>query len=289
MNKLNLRIFLFFLITTLTVLLLYFNSVNKVSYFDNILLASPNLNQTKFEINKNGIFCLVKTTPGSLANNKTLTTYNIWVSKCEDYRFVTVIPDEFKNEKYNFSTTFSVHSEIRKPFRVLQPQGLITEKYGNLTDKVFSAVEYIYKHIKHYEWYYISDDDAYVNMDNLEGFLKTKSSSSPVTYGHDFKITVENGFHSGGCGYVLSQESFLRLGQQLVTNKTFCSNSGIDDVDLASCLRRLKVNPNNSLDEQGRERFLPVHFLGYYRGPVPDWLFSYSKNLPQRVITRFGL
>ena len=144
-------------------------------------------------------------------------------------------------------------------------------------------MRYVYSRFGDYEWYLIADDDAYINMENMMQFLKARNSSAPVTYGHDFDIIVEGGYHSGGCGYILTGESFRRVGQKLVTNVTYCPNTGIDDVDLAACLRTLGVRINSSLDELGRERFLPVNFLSMYIGPVPDWLNSYSAHKPQQV------
>jgi hypothetical protein len=68
----------------------------------------------------------------------------------------------------------------------------------------------------------------------------------------------------------LSRESFARLGEQLRKNLSFCDNSGVEDYDVHSCLRRLGVYPNKSIDEQGRERFHPLdaksHFIGDFPG-----------------------
>jgi hypothetical protein len=120
-------------------------------------------------------------------------------------------------------------------------------------------------------------------MENMMLFLASKNSSAPVTYGHDFKVLVEGGYHSGGCGYLLSGEAFRRVAEKLTTNRTYCQNSGIDDVDLAACLRTLKVYIDSSLDELGRERFLPLNFISMYTGDFPDWLHTFSANKPQQV------
>lgn len=144
-------------------------------------------------------------------------------------------------------------------------------------------MRYVYSRFGDYDWYLIADDDAYINMENMMLFLKQKNSSAPTTYGHDFRIIVEGGYHSGGCGYLLTGEAFRRVGDKLTNNRTFCQNSGIDDVDLAACLRLLGVRMNSSLDDLGRERFLPVNFMSMYKGPVPDWLNGYSANKPKGV------
>ena len=144
-------------------------------------------------------------------------------------------------------------------------------------------MRYVYSRFGDYEWYLIVDDDAYINMENMMQFLKGRNSSALVTYGHTFNAKVRGGFHSGGCGYLLTGESFRRVAHKLVSNRTYCQNTGTDDVDLAACLRTLGVRINSSLDEKGRERFIPVNFLTMLRGPIPRWLFYYSARKPQLV------
>ena len=41
---------------------------------------------------------------------------------------------------------------------------------------------------------------------------------------------------------------------------------GIEDVDVAKCLRLVGVYPNKSLDEHGRERFHPFDLGVHYDG-----------------------
>ena len=66
------------------------------------------------------LFCLIKTTPEALKTNKTLAVYNVWASRCSNYRFVTLIPDKLLNQ----STKYGKHREIQMPFYLLQPEGL---------------------------------------------------------------------------------------------------------------------------------------------------------------------
>ena len=93
-------------------------------------------------------------------------------------------------------------------------------------------------------------------MDNLREFISDKNASLPVTYGHDFKVIVERGYHSGGAGYLLSKEAFTMFGKEL-NNKTDWNYGGCEDVDVARVLRKLKIYPEKSLDSKGRERFHP--------------------------------
>jgi len=69
----------------------------------------------------------------------------------------------------------------------------VKETHEKLTDKLYRAFESVYKRFPDYDWYYISDDDAYVNMNNLKDFLRDKSSSEPVSYGFEFKVRIKSG------------------------------------------------------------------------------------------------
>jgi glycoprotein-N-acetylgalactosamine 3-beta-galactosyltransferase len=67
-------------------------------------------------------------------------------------------------------------------------------------------------------------------------------------------MIVNGGYHSGGAGYLIPREALNRIGSKLRKDYDFCSNSGIEDVDVAKCLKTLGVSSNSSLDELGRER-----------------------------------
>jgi hypothetical protein len=56
--------------------------------------------------------------------------------------------------------------------------------------------------------------------------IRDKNKKLPVTYGFDFKVLVPNGYHSGGGGYLLSNEAVRRLGSKLSENYSFCPNTG---------------------------------------------------------------
>ena len=88
----------------------------------------------------------------------------------------------------NYSGSKNDEIEITKPFNILQPRFHVEETHDKLTDKLYRAFESVYKRFPDYDWYYISDDDAYVNMNNLKDFLITKNSSLPVSYGFEFKV-----------------------------------------------------------------------------------------------------
>lgn len=80
--------------------------------------SNSNSDPTNTERNKL-LFCLIKTTPGALTSNKTLTTFKVWASKCSNYRFITLIP----KENLASAITYDNHMEISSPFYLLQPEG----------------------------------------------------------------------------------------------------------------------------------------------------------------------
>jgi hypothetical protein len=100
---------------------------------------------------KKELFCLIKTTPGALKSNKTLTTFKVWASRCSNYRFITLIPED----KLSTAVTYGNHTEISTPFYLTQPEGLKTEVYGKITDKLYSAIRYVYSRFNDYKWYWI--------------------------------------------------------------------------------------------------------------------------------------
>jgi hypothetical protein len=59
--------------------------------------------------------------------------------------------------------------------------------------------------------------------------------------------------------------------------------SGIEDVEVASCLARMGVTPGESRDRLGRERFHPLRFEAHFS--MSDWwLGAYASNPVQNVI-----
>jgi hypothetical protein len=116
---------------------------------------------------------------------------------------------------------------------ILQPPGLgtiVEDSYKKLTDKIYLTLKHLYNTTKYndHDWYLKADDDTFIFVDNLREFVAQKSPRAPQTFGYDFKVIVDNGYHSGGGGYLLSHESFSRLGAQLFNNYTVCPNTGTE-------------------------------------------------------------
>jgi len=199
---------------------------------------------TKLEYNAK-IFCIIMTTANNL-ELKARVIYDSWASKCDNHVFVSFIP-------HHTPSFERVELKYKNIFNVLKPEGLMIDQYDKLTDKVYKSFKDVYINHRNYDWYLKADDDTFIFNDNLRLFLADKNQNDPVTFGYHLK--GYGGFLSGGAGYVLSKESLQRLGSKLITNQKYCPNTGIEDVDVAQCLRSLGVFPSNSTDILGRERF----------------------------------
>jgi glycoprotein-N-acetylgalactosamine 3-beta-galactosyltransferase len=248
----------------------------------------PGRSERKFELNvplrkaPPRIFCFILTQSSSIAT-KAKAVYNAWVHKCDNYKFVLKFPANLtkNNEILNFA--MSMKNESIELNDLVEPMAFGEDKYKVLTTKVYLTLVHLYRKYNYYDWYLKADDDTFVFVDNLRQFLADKDPAQPITYGYNFKTIVEKGYHSGGAGYLLSNEALARIGSKLNSNMTFCRNTGTEDVDVARCLRLLGVYPGNSTDELGRERFHPLSFHGSFFGYFPDWLFKYALNAPQKV------
>ena len=243
------------------------------------------------------IFCFILTNKENF-DTRTRNIYDTWAKLCDNYLFISEIPYQIKAE-----SIILTNSQVKyKGMNILHPPDLLIDHYDKLTDKVFSTVKYLYQNYNKYDWYLKADDDTFIFVDNLRKFIQEKNKSQPVTFGYDFKVLVEHGYHSGGGGYLLSNEALLRLGSQLKNDYSFCSNSGTEgynfifmylpkrifefifeyftslDVDVGRCLRRVGVFPNKSVDTYGKERFHPLNIMAHFENVYPDWMSKYSSN-----------
>ena len=225
------------------------------------------------------LFCIILTKKTKLSN-KTDLIYKAWANKCDNFKFITTLPNELISNASDPQK--GIEMKINDHINLLQPPGYLQDKYEKLSDKVYLTFKYLYENnYNNYKWYLKADDDTFIFVDNLRKFLSDKNPSMPVTYGYDFKEEVSEGYHSGGAGYVLSKTSFNRIGSALSLDYSFCPNTGTEDVDIARCLRKLDVHPNKSIDSLNRERFhlfnISMHYYGYYETAF-KWVLKYSKN-----------
>ncbi|XP_015794488.1 glycoprotein-N-acetylgalactosamine 3-beta-galactosyltransferase 1-like [Tetranychus urticae] len=139
----------------------------------------------------------------------------------------------------------------------------VEEGRDHLWAKTRSAFQYVYKnHFDEADWFMKADDDTYVVVENLRYFLSTQNSSDPIYFGCKFKPYVNQGYMSGGAGYVLSKvalERFIDKGIDPAVHPKQCklSDDGAEDVEMGKCLEALNVTAGDSRDKLGRGRFFP--------------------------------
>lgn len=156
----------------------------------------------------------------------------------------------------------------------------VSEGRDNLWAKTKQAFEYVYKnHLDDADWFLKADDDTYVIVENLRYLLMNKNTSDPVFFGHKFKPYVDQGYFSGGAGYVLSKEALTRLVENGLRNKTNCraDNGGHEDLEMGKCMSSLGVSAGDSRDSLGQKRFFPfTPELHLIPGHYPDWYIQYQ-------------
>ncbi len=166
------------------------------------------LQNTNRMIDRPKIFCI---TLSAIKNPETKArmTHATWASKCDNHSFISLIP-------YQEPSFERVEIKYKNYFNILKPENLIIDKYSKLTEKVYKTFKDVYFNLKNYDWYLKADDDTFIFDDNLRLFLADKNPNDRVTFG--FIHFTKPAYLSGGAGYVMSKESFKRLGSQLITD-----------------------------------------------------------------------
>ena len=184
------------------------------------------------------VLCWIMTTPENHAK-KAIHVKNTWGKRCNRLLFISSKADV---------TLGAIGVEH------------VEEGTDWLWAKTKEAFKYVWKHHRHEaDWFMKADDDTYVIVENLRLMLRTWDPKSPIYFGCRFKPFVQQGYMSGGAGYVLSTEALRRFVEQALPAKDKCnpSHSGAEDVELGKCLAAVGVEAGDSRDSLGRYRFLP--------------------------------
>lgn len=231
--------------------LLIIISIFLLNFYSSFKEIKLNWNSKKIaELKTPKLFCLILTHDSNESYVKQTEIYKSWAIKCDNYKFLMTIPTELANKLSNVDAEKGVEFKYNN-ISFLQPPGYVIDNYDNLAEKMFMTFKYLYNHYNDYDWYLKADDDTFIFVDNLREFISDKNASLPVTYGHDFKPYIEKGYHSGGAGYLLSQEAFKRFGKELNDKFIVYSKIEPEDTEVARVLRILKIYPDVSLDAEG--------------------------------------
>lgn len=139
----------------------------------------------------------------------------------------------------------------------------VQEGRNHLWAKTVGGFNYSYHHhLDEADWFMKADDDTYVVVENLRYFLSTQNANEPIYFGCKFKPYVNQGYMSGGAGYVLSKAALKLFVEKGIapghpTNCKDSSNAGAEDVEMGKCLESLGVRAGDSRDSLGRGRFFP--------------------------------
>lgn len=160
--KKNLTCFLILIILSIS-----FYFINACLLIKQSIIREPVKSNNCVQVLKSSrLFCMIITHNQNMQSLAQLMAKS-WANKCDKFKFVLLLNATGLTEIDN----------------VLQPPGLEIDDYEQLTDKVFTALKYIYSKYPDFDWYMKADDDTYVFVDNLRWFLDKKNASKPITFG----------------------------------------------------------------------------------------------------------
>ena len=161
----------------------------------------------------------------------------------------------------------------------------------NLTTKTIQTILYANNYlIDSFDWILKADDDTYVIMENLRQFLSDKCADDMTYYGFRYKPlkpdTFEHDFNSGGAGYVISNNAVRKFSQNYAESDSYCRNlTGSEDVDIAKCLDEIQIQPGDSRDEFGLERFHPLSYESMWNLTPKKRTFHHARFPIKKVCT----
>ncbi len=211
------------------------------------------------------LLCFIPAAQRTL-HTKALAVRDTWARRCDKTVFFTSELDP------SFPT---VKLDVREG-----PEGL--------TSKTMEALNYIFHHhLQDADWFLKADDDTYIIVENLKFLLSKYKPREPLYLGHHFRKFTEQGYMSGGAGYVLSREALKRVVTLGYHNTTLCRTwGGAEDAAVGRCLEKVGVRVANSLDAQNRQTFHPFNLASHLFGPLPQWYQNYSKHKVEVVSAR---
>ncbi|KAK4016122.1 hypothetical protein OUZ56_031080 [Daphnia magna] len=239
--------------------------------FESELGRQPRLLQTesaKPQMRHCRILCWVTTSPKT--HSRAQLIKETWGGRCDKLLFVSSAQDD------------------RLPDAVVLP---MNDTYENLWGKTKEALKYLYHHhLDDAEWFYKADDDTYAVLENMRFLLSSFNSSAAIHLGFKYKNPgVQQGFMSGGSGYVLSKEAIRRFVEIALpkmdssdissdTTGSLCVSGpkGHEDVNLGSCLENVNVTAGDSRDENKIERFLPLSLNDMIKYPTDTFLQQWA-------------
>ncbi|EGT37634.1 hypothetical protein CAEBREN_00045 [Caenorhabditis brenneri] len=204
------------------------------------------------------LFCFVETSEKHYAD-RVPSVASTWLPKCDNGRFFTKTP--LPDTKMPFSTVY----------RNLE------DSYYDLFRKTLLGFYYSYAYIsKDFDWYLKADDDNYYVIDHLKDYLNTLDPSEPLYLGYRLKPFLQDGYNSGGPGYILSNAAVRIFVEYLYNDEKLCPYDWAEDRGMGRCLASMGITPSDTRDKTGANRFVP--FLPKEMLEVPAGYHYYPLN-----------
>ncbi|KAF5398855.1 Glycoprotein-N-acetylgalactosamine 3-beta-galactosyltransferase [Paragonimus heterotremus] len=239
---------------------------------------SPNtasINLASKSVTSIRILCMILTMPNNHALQARAVKHT-WASRCDDYFFVSSLNDS------HLPAYAAVSTENRNQLWDKTKFGVIyaATQYGRPFDYLFKA-----------------DDDTYVIVENLRKMLEEHPKNQSVIMGRRFKPFVQQGYPSGGAGYVISRMGIDKIAHGMLTKKKcgIFAHTWTEDVRMGQCAQAVGVPMVDSLDAEGLERFHPVSAFDIFNwdeNATSNWLtyYNYHKLLVgQRCCSNYSI
>ncbi|CAK9302461.1 unnamed protein product [Gordionus sp. m RMFG-2023] len=236
------------------------------------------------------ILCWVLTNP---ANLRTRTVYvkRSWGPRCDLTLYLSTFsdPDFPTIGLLDRNQTSSIDADTKKKDgkksgstkgkNSKSGKGKIVESKQLNSEKARMAWTYIYEnHYKDFDFFYKTDDDTYVIVENLRDYLETKDPNQPEFYGHRFILRGKNvTYMSGGSGFILTKRAVELLVTYSFKRYPTCIPKGAgEDWKTARCLEMAGCKAVDTRDHLGRERFLVFPPKSHLAGTYPAWYYKYD-------------
>ncbi|KAF8563893.1 hypothetical protein P879_06230 [Paragonimus westermani] len=205
------------------------------------------------------ILCMILTTPNDHAV-KARTVKQTWASRCDDYFFVSSEND----------TQLPAYAAVS------------TENRNQLWDKTkFGVIYAATQYGRQFDYLFKADDDTYAIMENLRKMLEEHPKNQSIIMGRRFKPFVQQGYPSGGAGYVISRMGVDKIAHGMLTEQKcgIFAHTWTEDVRMGQCAEAVGVTMVDSLDADGLERFHPFPAFA---------MFNLDENNPANWLTLFN-
>ena len=92
--------------------------------------------------------------------------------------------------------------------------------------------------------------------------------SNLINCARNWTNLVKKGYRSSIASFLLSKQAMKSLGKHLIKNKDICRKTGVEYLDTAFCLNKLKVKTSKTHDLDRKELFFENNFIEEYQRRV---------------------